>query len=198
MVSTSEVRRRPHNLFVGEKNFEVVPSFTYLVALINNIRQRIQAGNWACCANLHLFKNQLISRSTTRKICRTLVRPVVTYGAETWSLTVADENALWSFERRTLRKIFGPVWDRGELSELIKRHDILRFVKAQRIRWVGHVERMSDERMPKRMLKGRLFSRRRKGRPRTRWLDSVVMDLMVMVVRGWRRLVKEAKAHQGL
>jgi hypothetical protein len=90
----------------------------------------------------------------------------------------------------------------------MKVHDIVRFVKAQRIRWLGHVERMSEERMSKRMLKGKLFSRRRKRQPRTRWLDNVVMDRVVMGVRGWRgrvkdrvgwrRVVREAKAHQGL
>jgi hypothetical protein len=124
---------------------------------------------------------------------------------------VVDQNALRSFERRILRKIFGPVWDRGEwrihynaeLNELINGHDIVRFVKAQRIRWLGHVERMSEEWLPKMMLKQRLVSRTRKGQPCTRWLDSVVM-----VVRGWRRrgedrvgcrrVMKEAKAHQGL
>jgi hypothetical protein len=84
---------------------------------------------------------------------------------------VADENALRSFEKRILRKIFKPLWDRGEwrirykteLNELIKGHDIVRFMKAQRVRWVGHAERMSEEQMPERMLKRKLFSRRRKG-----------------------------------
>jgi hypothetical protein len=62
--------------------------------------------------------------------------------------------------------------------------------------------------MPKRMLKGRLFSRRRKGRLRTRCVDIVVTDLVVMGVRdwrgivedrvGWRRIMKEANAYQGL
>jgi hypothetical protein len=78
------------------------------------------------------------------KIYKTLVHPVATYGAETMLLTVADENARRSFERRILRKIFWCVWDRGEwrvcnnaeLNELIKGHDIVRFVKAQRIRWL--------------------------------------------------------------
>ena len=59
-----------------------------------------------------------------------------------------------SFERRILRKIFGPVCDKGEwriscnaeLNELIDRHNIARFVKAQRIRWLGYVARMSEER----------------------------------------------------
>jgi hypothetical protein len=43
----------------------------------------------------------------------------------------------------------------AELNGRLKWHDIVQFVKAQRIRWLGHVERMSDERMPKRMLQGR-------------------------------------------
>jgi hypothetical protein len=57
--------------------------------------------------------------------------------------------------------------------------------------------------MTERMLNGRLFCRRRKARPRERWLDNVVMG-----VRGWRggvgdrlawrRVVKEGKAHKGL
>jgi hypothetical protein len=42
------------------------------------------------------------------------ISPFVTHGAETWLLTVADENALRSFERRMLRKMFVPVWNGGE------------------------------------------------------------------------------------
>jgi hypothetical protein len=37
------------------------------------------------------------------------VRPVVTYGCEAWTLTNPDEQHLRIFERRILRKIFGPV-----------------------------------------------------------------------------------------
>jgi hypothetical protein len=56
--------------------------------------------------------------------------------------------------------------------------------------------------------KGHLYSKRRKGRPRMRWLEEVESDLKRMKVKGWRekmrdrerwRLpVEEAKAHQGL
>jgi hypothetical protein len=66
---------------------------------------------------------------------------------------------------------------------------------------------MEDNAMPKRMLKGRLYSKRRKGRPRMRWLDDVESDLKKMV-RGWkekmrnreqwRLVVEETKAHPGL
>jgi hypothetical protein len=82
--------------------------------VICSIRDGTQAGNQAHCANLYLFKNQLISRCMKFKIYRTLVCPVITFGAKIWSQTVEVESALRFFERRILGKIFGPVWHRGE------------------------------------------------------------------------------------
>ena len=78
----------------------------------------------------------------------TVVRPVVTYGSETWTLTKSDENSLRIFERKILRKIYGPVQERDtwriryneELNRFIKGKDIVKFIKAQRIRWLGHVK----------------------------------------------------------
>jgi hypothetical protein len=40
-----------------------------------------------------------------------------------------------------------------ELNTLLKREGIVRFIKSQRIRWLGYVHRMEDNAMPKRMLK---------------------------------------------
>jgi hypothetical protein len=67
---------------------------------------------------------------------------------------------------------------------------------------------MEDNTMPQRMLKGRLYSKRRKGRPRMRWLDDVESDLRNKEVKGWREkmrdrkqwrlVVGEAKAHPEL
>jgi hypothetical protein len=62
--------------------------------------------------------------------------------------------------------------------------------------------------MPRKMMEGRLFIGRRKGRPRLRWMDDVVADLRVMKMKQWtektkarerwRLAVEEAKAHPGL
>jgi GTP1/Obg family GTP-binding protein len=143
------------------------------------------------------------------------MNPVATYGAETWKLTVTEENALRRFERKIIRRIYGPVMENNvwriryneQLNTLLKGEYIVRFIKSQRIRCLGHVKRMEDNAMPKRMLKGRLYSKRRKGRPRMRWLDNVESDLKKIEVKGWKekmrdreqwRLVEEAKAHPGL
>jgi hypothetical protein len=90
----------------------------------------------------------------------------------------------------------------------MRKYGIVRFIKSQKIRWLGYVEGMEEKAMPKRMIKGRLYSKRRKGRPRMRWLDDVESDLKEMKVKGWkekmrnrkqwRLVVKEAEAHPGL
>ena len=55
------------------------------------------------------MKSRALNRSSTLKIHKSLIRPVVTYGCEAWTLTNREEQHLGIFERRILRKIFGPV-----------------------------------------------------------------------------------------
>jgi hypothetical protein len=70
---------------------------------------------------------------------------------------VADKTALRSSGRKILRNIFGFVQIRGkwrvchnvEINELIEGQDIVRFMKAQRIRWLVHVGRIWEEQVPK-------------------------------------------------
>jgi hypothetical protein len=163
IVSALESRRKLEDLHIGNKIFEGVSNFKYFGNVIDNenkiiscVMERIQAGNKAYYANLHLFKSKLISRNLKKQIYQTLVQPVVTYGGETWTPTLTDENALRIFERKILRKIYGPVLENGEiriryneeLNELIKGEDIGRFIKAQKLQWLGHVERMNETPMP--------------------------------------------------
>jgi hypothetical protein len=116
-------------------------------------------GNKAYYANRQWVNSSLISRNSKLQIYRTLVRPVVTYGSELWTLTMEGERALAVFERKFLRKIYGPVKENklwrirrnDELEAIIKGENIVKFIKCQRIRWLGHIERIQDTAIPKKM-----------------------------------------------
>jgi hypothetical protein len=61
-------------------------------------------------------------------------------------------------------------------------------IKIRRLGWTGHIIRIEEERIPKRMLNGNSHTTRPVGRPRTKWADVVQRDaLRLLGVRGWRR-----------
>jgi hypothetical protein len=112
---------------------------------------------------------------------------VVSYGCETWSLTLREVYRLRIFENRVLRRIFGPKRDKviggwrklhnEELHSLYSSPSIVRVIKARRMRWAGHVARMGEVRGAYNILVGRLEVWRPLGRPRRRWEDNIKMDL---------------------
>ena len=121
------------------------------------------------------------------------------------------------FERRVLRKIYGPIqgndgtWrikTNEELEILIRKKNIGRFIKSQRLRWAAHVIRMDTIRTVKKLTEWEPCSSRPVGRPRLKWLEQVEEDLKEMKVRNWREkckdrrlwneIVKQAKTHQEL
>jgi hypothetical protein len=137
--------------------------------------------------------------SSKLQIYSSSVRPVVTYGCEAWTLTNRDKQYLRIFDRKILKKIFGPVqnkdgsWRIGmnfELNELTENADIVRFIKS-RIAWLGHVMRMDDKRTPKRILQWKPIGMTTRGRPRKRWIAGIEEDLQIMEVRWWRKQCEE-------
>jgi hypothetical protein len=62
---------------------------------------------------------------------------------------------------------------------------VIRLKKA-RLRWLGHVERMSEDRVIKKRYMSKPEGRRIVGRPKMRWLDDVEEDLRTMRISGWR------------
>ncbi|KAJ4432277.1 hypothetical protein ANN_20895 [Periplaneta americana] len=68
----------------------------------------------------------------------------------------------------------------AELHALDSSPDIIRNIKSRRLRWTGHVARMSESRNAYRVLVGRPEGKRPLGRPRHRWEDNIKMDLREM------------------
>ena len=97
------------------------------------------------------------------------------------------------------RRIFGPVKENGvwricnvqELVNLYRKRDIISEMRKRRLRWLGHVQRLSEERAVKMVFKNTVEGKRSLGNPRKRWLNEVESDLMKMGVRGWRNMVKD-------
>jgi len=88
------------------------------------------------------------------------VRPLFTYATETWTTTKNNERRLSIFEKKILHRIYDPIRKGGqcrtrynrEFGELYNEPNIVNVIKSSRLRWVGHVVRMDDKELPKKVL----------------------------------------------
>jgi hypothetical protein len=129
-------------------------------------------------------------------------------------VTASDGNQLYIFERKILRKVYGPrpnpygTWrikTNDELRHRMKQEDIIKFIKSQRLRWAVHVMRMENTRTTRKITEWTPYKTRPAGRHRLRWMDQVEEDLKRINIIGWRakvediqewnRIVEQTKTH---
>ena len=111
----------------------------------------------------------------------------------TWVLKENTIQKLLVFERKILRRIFGPtkenqIWkikSNEELDKLIKHKNIVNYIKAQRLSCFGHVQRMSDTRTVKKIFNWKPLTKRSQGRHKYRWENNIKQDICQMKIRNW-------------
>jgi len=94
-----------------------------------------------------------------------------------------------------------------KIDKLIEGADIVRFIKAQRIKWLEHIQRMDQARPARKLLDWKPMGTRPVGRPR-RWQKDIMEDLKKLKVKNWNKTAKDrrtwrdsaekAKTHKGL
>ncbi|XP_066902912.1 uncharacterized protein [Halyomorpha halys] len=133
-------------------NFKYLESvITYDSRMKEEVIARLSRGN-------NKLSSLRLSKKAKLMIHETNLRPTVTYGSEFWVLTNKSRRKLNVLERKILRKIFGPIRDnelRKFQSSVYWKPDLVSFVSKIRLRWLGHVERMSEKKMPRHMLYGK-------------------------------------------
>jgi hypothetical protein len=73
---------------------------------------------------------------------------------------------------------------------VVKKPTITETIRLNRFRWFGHVQRMEEHRIPKRVLYMNLEGTRLRGRPRSRWQDEIREDgRLVIGGEGWKERV---------
>jgi hypothetical protein len=112
------------------------------------------------------------------------------------SVCLYEINKLMTFERKIMRKICGPTrtayvyWrikTNQAINHILKGQNIIWFIKTQRLNWLGHFERMTEDNIVQRIKRWKPMSKRPIGRPKTRYVDDVLGDIRSMNVNNWKK-----------
>ncbi len=159
------------------------------------VKQRVKAGwnKWREITGVICDKK--IPLKSKCKVYKTVIRPVLLYGAECWTVGKKEEGLMRRTEMRMLRWILGiSLRDKIRSEDIRKRSgvtDIVDKMQESRLRWYGHISRREVEQDIRRVMEMEVEGNRGRGRPKRRWLDCVEKDMEV------KRLTKEDAENRG-
>ena len=180
----------PPAITIDEYKLDVVDQFTYLGSTITNnlsldmeIDKRIgKAATTLARLTARVWTNPKLTAKTKMAVYNACVVSTLLYGSETWTTYTRQERRLNTFHMRSLRRILGISWqDKVPNTEVLAQAGLpsmFTLLRQRRLRWLGHVHRMPDGRIPKDLLYGELASGKRPtGRPQLRYSDAVRRDM---------------------
>ena len=125
-----------------------------------------------------IWNSHSIPIYTKIRLMKALVWPVATYGCESWTLRKNEETRLDAFEMKGLRKILrvsriAKKTNEWVLNKAGVKRELLDIVKARKLAYYGHTMRKQRSCLEEDIMQGTIPSARRRGRPRTAWMDNI-------------------------
>ena len=117
------------------------------------------------CLRSSIFRSKQLSVAIKREVYRAVVLSTLMYGAETWTVKADSVRKMRGFHKRCIRSMLGvsrlQQWKEmitsRELAEAMgMTESMAEILRRHRLRWLGHVARMEDSKMPKQLLFGEL------------------------------------------
>jgi hypothetical protein len=153
------------------------------LSIINEISKRIGKASGAMAELIkHVWENSKLTRSTKITVYRACILSTLLYGSESWSTYMRQEHQLNIIHMQCLKKILGVTW-----KDRISNHEILvhagipsiySLLSQRRLRWIGHVSRTQDGRIPKDIMYGNIEQgTRATGRPKLKYRNVLKRDL---------------------
>jgi hypothetical protein len=178
------------NIIVNGQRLSAVNRFTYLgstlsqnVVIDDEVNARIAKAS-AAFGRLHanVWNRRGISLQTKLKVYRAIVLPTLLYACETWTVYQRHARKLNHFHTTCLRKLLNIKWqDKIPDTEVLSQAglpSIYTILMQFQLRWAGHVARMPDHRLPKRLFYGELQQGKRShGGQKKRFKDTLKTSL---------------------
>ena len=146
----------------------------------------------------HLWENRQVSLKVKCRVYRAVVLSTLLYGTETWPVYRYQVRKLHSFMMRHLRSIMGITWqDKVTNVDILNRaglpsmEDIL---IEKGLRWLGHVHRMENNRLPRQLLYSQLSEGlRNRGRPKLRFKDAMKRNMKARNIEpcSWQQIAED-------
>ena len=200
----TECASNRESIVVNGDEVEDVEEFPYLGATMDkegggskDIKNRLQKARSAFQRLGKAWAAREIGRRTKIRLFKTLVRPVLLYGCETWKITKADERRLNSFQCQCLRRILRIRWQQrisnNRVVEMADINNISCEIWRRRWYWLGHILRKEDENDCLTALGWTPEGRRARGRPKTTWRRTVEKEREKAGWRSWNVARAEAR-----